>query len=180
MAETREAPRRWAVEEQAADPSLRVEVRHVDGGATLRLIGEFDLTGIEGFERSAPSLLFRYDGRQIDIDCSELRFIDAAGVGKLVRVASSVQGGPVTLTDTSPRVRHVLPSRVPTCSSTSPSPSTRSGEAGRGLGQPAHVSADVSCVAVRATERAPDRGAAPNRVVVQTVGRLWSARRAIR
>ena len=108
MAETREAPRRSAGEEEAAGPSLRVEVQHVDGGAALRLIGEFDLTGVESFERSARSLVFRYDGRQIDIDCAGLQFIDAAGVGQLVRVASSVQEGPVTLTDASDRVRRVL------------------------------------------------------------------------
>lgn len=108
MAETREAPVWWPGEEHVADPALRVEVRHLDGGATLRLVGEFDLTGVEAFQRSARSLMFRYDGRQIDIDCSELRFIDAAGVGQLVKVASSVQDGPVTLTDASAPVRRVL------------------------------------------------------------------------
>ena len=108
MAETRQGPSRWVGEGQAADPSLRVQVQHLDGGATLRLVGEFDLTGIEAFERSARSLVFRYDGRQIDIDCSELQFIDAAGVGQLVRVASSVQEGPVRLLAPSARVRQVL------------------------------------------------------------------------
>ena len=104
MTETRNAERSHV----GARRPLRAEVHHTDGGASLRLVGEFDLTGVDVFDATARSLVFRYDGRQIEVDCAELSFIDATGVGRLVRFASSVQEGRVTLSGASSRIRDVL------------------------------------------------------------------------
>ena len=106
MTETRERVRGGA--DRAVRGPLRAEVHHTDGGVSLRLVGEFDITGVDVFDASARSLVFRYDGRQIDVDCAELSFIDATGVGRLVRFATSVQEGRVTLSGASSRVRDVL------------------------------------------------------------------------
>ena len=99
----------WGLHPNSAEHcGLVADVHHTDGGVTVRLVGEFDITGIDVFDRMARSLVFRYDGRQIDVDCADLLFIDAVGVGRLVRLASSVQQGRVTLAGVPVQVRDVL------------------------------------------------------------------------
>ena len=78
----------------------------IEGSPTrVRLVGEFDLAGVPVFESAVRGL----DG-DIELDCSALEFIDAAGMGALVAAhnACDERGTMLILDDPSPLMCHVL------------------------------------------------------------------------
>ena len=79
----------------------------VDGGtpAVVRVKGEFDLAGVP----QLLSALARLDGG-IELDCSGLTFIDAAGLGALVKAhrACAARGGRLIVVDPSRAVIRLL------------------------------------------------------------------------
>ena len=82
-------------------------VLSVDGGdpAVVRAEGELDVAGV------SPLLLVLADqDGDVDLDCSGLEFIDAAGVGAIVRAhqACEARGAKLVLVDPSNPVVRVL------------------------------------------------------------------------
>ena len=76
-----------------------------DGRRRLRLAGELDLAGVAGVrERLAAT-----DG-DIELDCSELTFIDASGLSVLVAAhrLCEARGAKLTIVDPSPCVTRLL------------------------------------------------------------------------
>jgi anti-anti-sigma factor len=73
--------------------------------ARVRLVGEFDAAGVTRFEVALVGL----DG-DVEVDCSGLEFIDAAGLGALVAAhnACEERGSLLILVDPSRRVRRVM------------------------------------------------------------------------
>jgi anti-anti-sigma factor len=73
--------------------------------ARVQLSGEFDAAGVADFASALRGL----DG-DIEIDCSGLEFIDAAGLGSLVAAhnACEERGGLLILIDPSPRMRRLM------------------------------------------------------------------------
>lgn len=51
----------------------------------IRLIGEFDLNEVSGFERKLEELLTE-DSRYVVLDMSELEYLDSSGIGCVVRL----------------------------------------------------------------------------------------------
>jgi anti-anti-sigma factor len=91
-----------------APPLLTVEVR-LDGTAALvTLVGEFDLTGVEAFQRKIEQVRADCSADQLTLDCSRLAFIDAAGVRMLEAVARAAGERPPTLRGVSPLLRRIL------------------------------------------------------------------------
>jgi anti-sigma B factor antagonist len=82
-------------------------VLSVDGGdpAIVQAQGELDLAGASAL----VSVLTDRDG-DVELDCSGLEFIDAAGVGAIVRAhqASEARGAKLVLVDLSKPVVRVL------------------------------------------------------------------------
>ena len=76
---------------EESEPQLvDVEVRHLDGSATVVLRGELDLTGVDLVRAEARPLLARYDAGQITLDCRGLSFIDGAGLTLLEGLADFI------------------------------------------------------------------------------------------
>lgn len=73
----------------------------------LRLVGEFDMTGVSTFE---DALMGRIPANgQLTLDLSELSFIDSSGVRALVACAQSLNGGgPLVLANPTEHVARVL------------------------------------------------------------------------
>jgi anti-sigma B factor antagonist len=78
--------RQYAPGEPAANGApLVVEVAHRGAVSTVRLTGEVDLANAD--QLAATLLELYWDGdRHIDVDASDLDFIDAAGLSALVAV----------------------------------------------------------------------------------------------
>ena len=89
-------------------PVLEVVVAHLDGSATVALVGEFDLTGTEAFRSTVRPLLARYDSSQMTFDCSGLRFLDVRGLRELLACAAGGTEGKVTLAGVNRLVRRLL------------------------------------------------------------------------
>jgi anti-anti-sigma factor len=78
-----------------------VFVGHVNGRAFVRVSGEVDIASVSRLEEA----LDLSDG-PLDLDCRQLDFIDAAGLGALVRAVNS--HGSVTLLNPSPTLVRLL------------------------------------------------------------------------
>jgi len=95
-----------------ARPALGGHLEVRDEGATLRvvLVGAIDLAVRE---RDAPALWDALDGpavRGVDVDASEVTFLDSTGLSVLVRLArdAAERGLPLTMSAVSPRVADLL------------------------------------------------------------------------
>lgn len=77
------------MDEQAGRPHARLTVREpADGGVmTLALGGELDIAGVAEVERSLAAVLGR-EPQPVQLDLSELAFLDSSGVAVLVRLAN--------------------------------------------------------------------------------------------
>jgi len=65
--------------------SFAVEVLHLDGSVVLTLEGELDINGVPTLTDVLRSIIARYDPGQVTLDCTRLTFMDAAGLGALVK-----------------------------------------------------------------------------------------------
>ena len=85
------------------DPGFGVTVEPF--ARCLRVTGEFDLAAVHHFECAAAMLTGGRHG-DVTVDCAELRFIDAAGLGALVQLRNTVTSGgqDLVLHGVSPRV----------------------------------------------------------------------------
>jgi anti-sigma B factor antagonist len=83
---------------------LRVEVRGINP-VVVQVEGELDLAGVSRL----LSVLERLDG-DVEVDCSGLKFVDAAGLGVLVRAheARKKNGEQLVVVDPSPRMARLL------------------------------------------------------------------------
>jgi anti-anti-sigma factor len=102
------ADRSWRAEEGG----VVVDAATNDDRTTVRLVGEIDLA-------TKPEVLgaldtavarSRLDGHVVEVDLSEVSFIDATGVGCLVRALGALRqfDGGLVLTGARPNVRRVL------------------------------------------------------------------------
>jgi anti-anti-sigma factor len=75
------------------------------GPAVVRLVGELDVAAVPRLQ----SALAAVDG-DVELDCSGLEFIDAAGLGALLRAreACAAAGGKLVLVDPGPAVERLL------------------------------------------------------------------------
>jgi anti-anti-sigma factor len=97
-----------------ASAALAAEVEPGDGLVIVRVRGEFDLAGVEVFssaigqagETGAPDA----DGLVIELDLTDVTFIDSSGVGAIVVASRSVAaaGGTITIGARSSVVERVL------------------------------------------------------------------------
>jgi anti-sigma B factor antagonist len=92
------------VEEALDEETFMAEV-HGTSPAVVRVQGELDLAGV-------PQLLSALAGLDgdVELDCSGLEYIDASGVGALVRVheACAARGAQFVVVDPSPVVVRLL------------------------------------------------------------------------
>ncbi|MEY2567082.1 MAG: anti-sigma factor antagonist [Actinomycetota bacterium] len=88
---------------------LQLEV-HDDGAiATVRLIGELDISTAERV-RNCFGEVFASGRRRLVVDLSQLDFIDSTGLGVMVAALKRFRsdGGEMTVADPAPRVRKVF------------------------------------------------------------------------
>jgi anti-sigma B factor antagonist len=102
-------PRTWSWH----SPTLRVVVSAHRNGASLRydvrLVGELDLASVGSLTDALAAL--RYERPElVVIDLSELRFVDARGLGALVDAERNLRarGGSLVLAGPNPHIRRVL------------------------------------------------------------------------
>jgi anti-anti-sigma factor len=81
--------------------NLEVSVRKLNGAWTVRPAGEIDLATVEQFRECLAGL-----HGPIRVDCSELSFIDAVGLGALAE--KHHENGALTLCGTTPFLRRLL------------------------------------------------------------------------
>jgi anti-sigma B factor antagonist len=62
-----------------------VEVLHMDGSVLLVLSGELDIDGVPALTEALRPTIARYDPGQVTLDCTRLTFMDASGLGALVK-----------------------------------------------------------------------------------------------
>lgn len=88
-------------------PGLSVEVLELEQETVLVLRGEFDLTGVDVFERAVASVRPRH---ALVLDLTELTFMDSSGLGALVSLRERAQSGgwPLLLAAPQPAVAMVL------------------------------------------------------------------------
>jgi anti-sigma B factor antagonist len=67
--------------------------------------GELDIVSVEGLEAQVEDLLVR-PATQVDLDLTELTFMDSSGLAVLVRLAN--QFGPLRVRGARPLVRRVI------------------------------------------------------------------------
>ncbi|HYD08806.1 MAG TPA: STAS domain-containing protein [Acidimicrobiales bacterium] len=77
--------------------SFATQVEHLDGRAIVELRGELDITTVSTLRDALRTLTYRYDAPQVTIDCEALEFIDARGLGELVRVSKAFPSGRIRL-----------------------------------------------------------------------------------
>jgi len=84
---------------------LAVTVLPQQESSVVRLAGELDLAEVETFERRCSQL----DG-DVVVDLHDVEFLDASGVGALLRLRNRLteRQGTLRLTGAQPRVRRVL------------------------------------------------------------------------
>ena len=88
---------------------LRVAVRSDASTGTAALSGELDISGVAGL-REALDELHRRGHRRVELDLSDLDFLDAAGLGELVRADRRFRdsGAELVLTGLRPAQRRLL------------------------------------------------------------------------
>jgi anti-sigma B factor antagonist len=62
-----------------------VEVLHMDGSVVLALHGELDIGGVPALTEALRPIIARYDPGQVTVDCTRLTFMDASGLGALLK-----------------------------------------------------------------------------------------------
>ena len=79
------------------------------GTGALRLVGELDLASSADFDRLEHAV-GACVGSHLDVDISEVTFVDAAALGALVRarLIAVEGGGALTLVGARPRVRRIF------------------------------------------------------------------------
>jgi anti-sigma B factor antagonist len=90
---------------------LRADAVVVDGSVCLRVQGELDLaTACELRQACEVVECALRPGVSVVVDLAELRFVDAAGLGALVRLRNRLRsaGADLTVVDPSPQVRRVF------------------------------------------------------------------------
>ncbi|MBW3626802.1 MAG: STAS domain-containing protein [Actinobacteria bacterium] len=90
---------------------LRTDVVVVDGSVCVRLQGELDLATAPDLWRACEVLDGQLEaGLSVFVDLAELQFLDAAGLGTLVRLRNRVRaaGGHLSVLDPSPPIRRVF------------------------------------------------------------------------
>lgn len=100
---------------QAGNPwapdGLRTDVVMVDGSVYVRLQGELDLATAPDLWRACEVLDGHLEpGLSVFVDVAHLRFLDAAGLGTLVRLRNRVRaaGASLSVLEPSPVVRRVF------------------------------------------------------------------------
>lgn len=88
--------------------AFRTEVLHLDGVATIRLVGEWDIAGAEAFRTTMIPLLDQYEAAEITFDCSRLTFLDAVAIGQFVNVWKRAGGEKLNLVGPSPWMLRLL------------------------------------------------------------------------
>ncbi|HYD08579.1 MAG TPA: STAS domain-containing protein [Acidimicrobiales bacterium] len=84
---------------------MRIVSRRFDGGVSVELHGELDITTAAAAEAEMRSLSYQYDAGQITIDLTRLEFIDVRGTMSLKRAVRmfepngkvALRGGPPKL-----------------------------------------------------------------------------------
>jgi anti-sigma B factor antagonist len=71
-------------------PGLSVQALELEQETVLVLRGEFDLTGVEVFERAVASVTPRH---ALVLDLNELTFMDSSGLGALVLLRERARSG---------------------------------------------------------------------------------------
>jgi anti-sigma B factor antagonist len=90
---------------------LRANAVVVDGSKCLRVQGELDLATAGELRQACEVVECGLGpGVSVVVDLAELRFVDAAGLGALVRLRNRVRaaGAELTVVDPSPQVRRVF------------------------------------------------------------------------
>ncbi|HEV2070186.1 MAG TPA: STAS domain-containing protein [Acidimicrobiales bacterium] len=100
---------------QAGNPwaagQLRTDVVVVDGSVCVRLQGELDLATAPDLWRACEVLDGQLEpGLSVFVDLAGLQFLDAAGLGTLVRLRNRVHdaGAHLSVLDPSPPIRRVF------------------------------------------------------------------------
>lgn len=100
---------------QAGNPwaraGLRTDVVMVDGSVHVRLQGELDLATAPDLWRACEVLDGQLEpGASVFVDVAHLQFLDAAGLGTLVRLRNRVRaaGADLSVLEPSPVVRRVF------------------------------------------------------------------------
>lgn len=95
------------MDEHAGRPHARLTVREpADGdGVTLALGGDLDIAGVAELERPLDDVLARAP-QPLQLDLSELAFLDSSGVAVLVRLANHF--GSVRTSSAAEPVRRVI------------------------------------------------------------------------
>jgi anti-anti-sigma factor len=65
--------------------AFTVEVVRLDGTAVVMLRGELDIATVGILSKALAPIVARYRPNDIVIDCTDLAFIDASGIGVLIR-----------------------------------------------------------------------------------------------
>lgn len=91
----------------AGGDKLAIAVAKANGARVLRLSGEFDLAGVETFERHVRA---GGDAKTTILDLGELRFIDSSGLRALIRAEASLReaGERVVVVKSGGRVAELL------------------------------------------------------------------------
>lgn len=89
---------------------FRTDVMHLDGSVLVALVGDLDLVGAMALEAELRPIGSRYDADQVVVDCTRLTFIDAFGLGHLVRFAKGFGpgGGRPKLRGAPPMMRRIM------------------------------------------------------------------------
>jgi anti-anti-sigma factor len=95
------------MDEQAGRPHARLTVHEPadDGGMTLALGGDLDIAGVAALARPLAAVLAA-EPQPVQLDLSELAFLDSSGVSVLVRLANHF--GSVRTRAATPPVRRVI------------------------------------------------------------------------
>jgi anti-anti-sigma factor len=95
--------------ESLGSAPFTVSVQHLDGHADVVATGELDLATAPALQRTFDQLV--QDGhRDLRLNCSALRFLDATGIAVLMQIQRDARelGGGLVLTDVSGSPRRVL------------------------------------------------------------------------
>jgi anti-sigma B factor antagonist len=89
--------------------TLHVEARPDDGGATIVVVGEFDMTGTKSFWAHVSGAL-ETQPVSITVEARGLTFIDSSGLAALMRARAAADdaGAAFRVSEPSPALRHIL------------------------------------------------------------------------
>jgi anti-sigma B factor antagonist len=89
--------------------TLHVEASRADGGATIVVVGEFDMTGTESFWAHVSEALETHPV-WITVEARGLKFIDSSGLAALIRAreAAGEAGAAFRVREPSPALRRIV------------------------------------------------------------------------